>query len=366
MFLMAKKSRQVNLVLSGGGVKGIAYAGVFETAEKRGYRWGNIAGVSVGAIAGAFAASGFNYYEMWESMKRFDFKGIQIKRVSEKLPVIYDYLQFARSTRSTGPESIRMFLNRSNFRSSEITDIGERDINAENRNLLDNIIVYSKNGCIFDGDILEEWCAAELRKKGIRTFGDLKGGKKDTANPEGYKVRMTGVDCNRARLVVLPDDARFYGIDPDELEVAKAVRISTCIPFVFKPVVLSKKEDGKVKNYNLVDGGVFDRFPYWAIDRSNTPTVGFKLDGGEKKGFFSLDNALNILKSLVSAVHDIGVPKDGGNYIKHVGSIDTSKVHTINFNLSEEDKLYLFRNGRLTAINLFNRFEKDSPRDRLL
>jgi len=32
---------------------------------------------------------------------------------------------------------------------------------------------------------------------------------------------MTAVDANRGRIVVLPDDISYYGIDPDRLEVAK-------------------------------------------------------------------------------------------------------------------------------------------------
>ena len=47
----------LNLVLGGGGIKGIEYAGAFNVAEKRGYHWGNIAGVSAGALAGSYLAA---------------------------------------------------------------------------------------------------------------------------------------------------------------------------------------------------------------------------------------------------------------------------------------------------------------------
>lgn len=354
---MAYANKILNLVMSGGGVKGIAYVGMFEVAEKRGIRWANISGVSAGALAGAFAASGCNAYEMWDAMGSFDFKGIQLSNITKKVPAVARYLDFVNQTGLRGPESIRTFLGQ-NVYTWQTGAFGSNFQRAENReSLLSNIITYVKEGCLFDGDYLEEWVAKILAKKGIRTFGDLRGGAVDKLNPWGYRVRMTGVDCNRAKMVVLPDDVEFYGIDPDRFEVAKAVRISTCVPFAFKPVELKKQEGNTVRTYNLVDGGVFDRFPYWLIDSSQRTTVGFKLSGGEKPGFFSIDTPLNILKSLISAVQDIGIPEDAENNIKYIGEINTTKVHFLDFDLSKEEKDYLFNAGRQTAINLFNEFE---------
>lgn len=354
---MSYVNKKINLVMSGGGVKGIAYVGMFEAAERRGYKWGNIAGVSAGAMAGSLAASGYSAYEMWKEMGVFDFKGIQMSNIPNQVPAVARYLEFLRQTRSTGPESIRDFLSRS------VSPVQTRDdeLIADSRgNMLQNIITLSKAGCLFDGDNLEEWVYKALAKKGVRTFADLRGGTVDQLNPGSYKVRVTGMDLNRAKMVVMPDDMTFYGIDPDSFEVAKAVRISTCVPFAFKPVEVKKQEGGKVKTYNLVDGGVFDRFPYWLIDTSNSPTVGFKLSGGEKPGFFSIDTALNVLKSLISAVQDIGIPKTAENNIKFIGEIDTTKVHFLDFNLSDEVKEYLFNAGRQAANLTFNKFEQKS------
>jgi len=335
---MPYAQNKLDLVMSGGGVKGIAYVGVHEVSERRGYRWGNIAGVSAGALAGAFMASGMNAYDMWKSMERFDFKGIKKANISKKVPAVERYMEFIRTTGRSGPESINEFLR-------------------TRGNLLETIKIYSKEGSLFDGDLLEEWVSKELAAKGVRTFADLRGGKVDKYNPRGYKVRMTGVDLNRAKMVVLPDDMEFYGIDPDKFEVAKAVRISTCVPFAFKPVEIKKVEGNGMRTYNLVDGGVFDRFPYWLIENSESTTIGFKLSGGEKPKFFSVDTALGVLKSLISAVQDIGIPKSVENNIKYIGEIDTTKVHYLDFDLSDEEKDYLFNAGRQTAIHTFNKFE---------
>jgi NTE family protein len=339
---MSYSQSKLNLVMSGGGIKGIAYVGMHEVAGRRGYRWGNMAGVSAGALAGAFIASGMNAYEMWNSMQRLDFKGIKMGNITQKVPAVERYMEFVRTTGHSGPESINEFL-------------------SVRGNLLDTVMILSKEGSLFDGDLLEEWTSKELAAKGVRTFADLRDGKIDKCNPRGYKMRMTGVDLNRAKLVVLPDDVEFYGMDPDEFEVAKAIRISTSVPFAFKPVELKKYEGNSVKTYNVVDGGVFDRFPYWLIDNSENTTVGFKLSGGEKPKFFSVDTALGVLKTLISAVQDIGVPQNVENNIKFIGEIDTTKVHYLDFDLSSEEKDYLFNAGRQTAIHTFNKLEHNRP-----
>ena len=53
------KNLNVNLVLGGGGIKGIAYVGMLESAEKKGISFKNISGVSAGAIAGACFGAGY-------------------------------------------------------------------------------------------------------------------------------------------------------------------------------------------------------------------------------------------------------------------------------------------------------------------
>ena len=49
---MFKGNKSLNLVLSGGGVKGIAYIGAFKALDLDGWKVLNIAGVSAGAMVG--------------------------------------------------------------------------------------------------------------------------------------------------------------------------------------------------------------------------------------------------------------------------------------------------------------------------
>jgi predicted acylesterase/phospholipase RssA len=72
-------------------------------------------------------------------------------------------------------------------------------------------------------------------------------------------------------MVVLPTDATAYGLDPDELDVSLAVRMSMGIPFFFFPLRLKKSY--------MVDGGLLSNFPLELFDTGSLPpwpTLGFR------------------------------------------------------------------------------------------
>lgn len=52
------KSKDVALVLGGGGARGIAHIGAIEVLSERGYNITSIAGTSMGALVGGLYASG--------------------------------------------------------------------------------------------------------------------------------------------------------------------------------------------------------------------------------------------------------------------------------------------------------------------
>lgn len=79
-----QKNNLINVVLAGGGVKGIAYIGVFEVAEQKGFKVSNIAGVSAGALAGSIVASGYNSFELKEILNKFDLGKIEVDSIPKK------------------------------------------------------------------------------------------------------------------------------------------------------------------------------------------------------------------------------------------------------------------------------------------
>jgi NTE family protein len=53
-----RKSKDVALVLGGGGARGIAHIGGIEVLEERGYNITSVAGTSMGALVGGIYAGG--------------------------------------------------------------------------------------------------------------------------------------------------------------------------------------------------------------------------------------------------------------------------------------------------------------------
>ena len=353
---MPEHGTSLNLVLSWGGIKGIAYIGMLDILEKRGFSIANIAGVSAGALVGSLIGAGYKSDELLTIMSEFDFKGIEINNIEKKVPVVEEYLRYTRKNRIKPPDSIFNFLNMEyiNQRNKEGSLIS--DISEYRGSLLKSIINYSKQGFLLDGDYLEEWLAQALRRKGIRTFADLRGGAVDKQNPNGYKVRMTAVDATRNTIIKIPDDLTYYGYIPDNVEVAMAVRMSTCVPFAFKPVELRAKEGDPAKVYNIIDGGVLDNFPYWLLDCSSYKyTAGFRLGSGKKK-LFSLTTPLVVYKMIVSIIRDLGIPKNTCK-LKNISIINTGKISFLDFKLSEKDRMFLYRSGRNSAEKFMNLYQ---------
>ncbi|WP_114296251.1 patatin-like phospholipase family protein [Anaerobacterium chartisolvens] len=364
-------NKAYNIVLSGGGIKGVAYTGVFEAAEKEGIRWNNIAGVSAGALAGAFTAAGYSAMELKKVLSEFNFSKIQIKDIPKRVPAVSEFIEFnrqlteARRMQADADKAIEYFLCRRHTDMRGALNRGGMECDGYRGAMLDNISKLSKRGYLCDGDYLEEWVSKSLLLKGVKTFGDLRTGKPDKMNPRGYKIRMTAVDINRVKMVVLPDDIAFYGMDPDKLEVAKAVRMSTAVPFAFKPVEIKKWKGNYAKKYSMIDGGVFDGFPYWLVDNENSAsTLGFRLVGSDKKKLLSINTPLNILKALICAVHDIGVDKSIPP-VKYVADINTSNISFLDFNLDEEEKAYLINEGRKAATDFFNKLNITRPKKKI-
>lgn len=84
---------------------------------------------------------------------------------------------------------------------------------------------------------------------------------------------MVATDLVHGRGIVLPDDLPLFGIDPARFPVARAVRASAAVPFVFEPVIIRSQVTGE--EIVLADGALAARFPLQIVE-SGTPTLGFR------------------------------------------------------------------------------------------
>jgi NTE family protein len=232
---------RADLVLEGGGVKGIALVGAVQALAEAGYSFPRVAGTSAGAVVGAVLAA----------MQR---RGEPLTTLGEIARTL-DYRRF----RDRGlPGSL---LGPWGF-------------------LTDGLSVLVEGGA-YEGDYLEGWVRGVLADLGVQTFGDLRtmDPDDDGALHHRYGLVVMVSDLSRRRLAQLPWDYADYGLDPDDQDVAGAVRASASIPYFFEPVLLA----GHRGTSTLVDGGLLSNYPIGAFDRLDEapprwPTVGVRLD----------------------------------------------------------------------------------------
>jgi NTE family protein len=225
--------RRCDLVLGGGGVKGLAHIGVLLALEEAGYDVVRVAGSSAGAVVGAMAVAGVPAAKVRERFAELDFTGF----------VLADVVERFSSARAIGRLVARW--------SPDPTDP-------------------------------LAWIGEVLAACGVETFRDLAVDDPDPEDPpeRRYRLVVRCLDVVQRRVVRLPWDYERYGLDPDEQSVARAVRASMSIPFVYDPVPIGER-DGEPLGL-LIDGGLTSGFPVDILDRrdggpARWPTFGVRL-----------------------------------------------------------------------------------------
>ena len=106
----------------------------------------------------------------------------------------------------------------------------------------------------------------------MRTFADLV--HPEFADDPRFRSRLQVIasDVTTHELLVLPRDATKLGIEPDELDVALAVRMSMSIPVFFEPVRFENPKTGET--HVIVDGGMLSNFPVWLFDCDDGDAAG--------------------------------------------------------------------------------------------
>ncbi|MEQ4210417.1 patatin-like phospholipase family protein [Actinopolymorpha sp. B9G3] len=229
------EARKADLVLEGGGVKGIGLVGALHELDRAGYEFPRVAGTSAGAVAGALVAAGMPMDELQKIMLEVDYRKFCDKSPLDRIPVV--------------GKSLSMLVQRG----------------------------------IYEGDYLQEWLGRQLEKQGVKTFADLQIDDPDAtlAEDQRFSLVVMATDLTLGQLVRLPwDYRRIYGLDPRTQPVVDAVRASMSIPFFFEPFTLTNPKTGM--DSTLVDGGVLSNFPIDAFDRTDGqpprwPTFGIKL-----------------------------------------------------------------------------------------
>jgi NTE family protein len=305
-------------VFEGGGVKGIAFVGALQAFEEAGYRWQNIAGTSAGAVASALTAAGYTAAELREIMEtRVEFRRMMDAGTLGRVPLAGQWL---------------------------------------------NLLVHEG---FYRGDyfleVMRMLLSEKLGKERV-TFANFTLPKERFDSEEAYlsrfKYRLHVVASNitRSELMVLPQEVTRLGLDPDEFEVALAVRMSISIPYFFMPVRVAEAANPRSKQW-VVDGGLLSNFPIRYFDapageEPAWPTFGLLLwepTAGQPR-YERIRSLLSMTRAMVrtmNTAHDRKALEEAD--LRRIVKIPTGHISATDFDLTPADRAWLIESGYRAA-----------------
>jgi NTE family protein len=308
-----------DLVFEGGGVKGIGLAGAYCALLERGVRPKRVAGTSAGAITAALVAAGYESAELDDILLKVPFARFKDTAWEDRVPVV--------------GHPLSVLLQRG----------------------------------IYEGGFFREWMRELLAAKGVRTFGQL-ADPEATELKDRYRLKVIVSDVTHRRLLVLPDDAPSLGVEPDDHEVAYAVRMSMSIPIFFEPVMHRNPRTGR--DHLIVDGGMLSNFPVWLFDAEKGqpprwPTFGMLLVEADPKVPIahrvqaresgSIIDYVRALASTMMEAHD-RLYLEKATFVRTV-PIPTLGVSTTEFDITPERVHALYESGRKAAFDFLDRWD---------
>ncbi|HEV3266156.1 MAG TPA: patatin-like phospholipase family protein [Acidimicrobiales bacterium] len=315
-------SMPADLVLEGGGVKGIGLVGAMLVLDEAGYRFPRIAGTSSGAIAASLAAA--------------------IQQAGRSLSLLRQYLGTVDYLRFEDKSLIRRLTGGLGSAAHLLLDMG-----------------------LFSGDYLVEWLSPILADLGVTSFGQLEippGEDPGASIPEGqrYRLLVLASDITRRTLVRMPWDYPIYGLPAGEQSIVAAVRASMSIPFFFEPVRMKTKPstspeygDWPGGTVTLVDGGMLSNFPLQSFDRadqapSRWPTFGIKLSArqiqmsADRPAANTVGEAIDCLRTMITEWDRYHLDTEAA---RSTIFVDCGTINSTDFGLTLQDQQQLFDSG---------------------
>lgn len=188
----------IGVAFSGGGIRGIAHAGVLKALDENGIKIDAIGGTSAGSIVATLYAMGYKPYYIYVLFKKYAQEIINMGNI----PIINGIGSFLKNKK-----------------------IGFAGIN--------------------DGTSLENICNELASRKGVKVIGDIK-----------MPLVIPAVDIKEAKEYIFTNCAPRNNPNDDyitEIAIGKAVRASSSFPAVFCPC--------EFKNHMFMDGGALDNVP---------------------------------------------------------------------------------------------------------
>ncbi|MBI2119287.1 MAG: patatin-like phospholipase family protein [Elusimicrobia bacterium] len=293
--------RHVNLVLEGGGVRGLAHIGAIQELEKQGFKFKSFAGTSVGAIGAAFLAVGYT--------------GKQLEKIMEQTdPRIFTDGK-SRPTWFTG--------------------------------LLSKLKLSTQAG-LYEGNHFEEWVRNIIFERYVESTGQIK-------DPTFQDLLDQGVDLNIvATDLTTRDRFIFNAKNSPQVEVYKAVRASASFPYFYRPPTI--RINGDLHYFS--DGGIVSNRPIDIFKGEEEDTIVLGLSNadlvdevakiflGDTHWMVKLnDTGSTILDMLAARVksHDLNAQRQSQDWNEI--SIETQDVRIMEVNLNKSKRKELIDRG---------------------
>jgi len=330
---------KADAVFEGGGVRGIAHAGaLLEAEENFGYEWQNVAGTSAGAIIAALVAAGYRASEIRDIIWNLDFAQLMDKGWEDRLGEIL-----------LAPARLIPRLGR----------------------VLPYLPSLLKDFGIYEGKRFQTLVQEYLALKGKHVYGDLLMPGFEDDPKYRYRLRVIASDLTAGRMLVLPDDIKEFGIEPDKLSIALSLRMSMSIPFFFEPVKLYNPTTKLT--HIIVDGGMLSNYPIWLFDVPprqplEWPTLGFNIyepvpdEDGPPDPFYPAPRNISNPIEFVTALQSTSFSAMDRRYVskRHWArtiAISAVGVKSTEFDLTDENKQQLLDSGRSAAHSFLSTFD---------
>ena len=272
-----KKPRQsVGLVLSGGGAKGIAHAGVIQALEENGIPIDYIAGTSMGAIVGSLYASGYTPKEIIDLILSDSFSSWSTGKINPSLT--YYCLKPEQS-----PAIVKMNIGKKE--SGLSTSILPSSFISPFPMNIGFVEVFTPHTAVCEGDF----------------------------NKLFVPFRCVTSDVFNKKKVVMSKG-----------DLGEAVRMSMTFPVAFKPI----EKDG----LPMFDGGIYDNFPVDVMKADFAPDIIIGIDVTTHETP-DLNNLYSQLESMIIQQDDYNLDEKDGIKIhinlKEYNLLDFPKANEI-------------------------------------
>ena len=202
---------KLGLALSGGGVRGIAHAGVLRALEENNIKVNMIGGTSSGSLVAALYGMGYGPYYIYELFKKY---GKEITGIN-------------KMTFATGVNSILL-----------------------NKRL--------KLSGLNTGESIEKIYNELAEQKGMKTISDIK-----------MPIAIPAVDITESNEYIftntIPHKSKNKKFYINNISIGKAVRASSSFPVVFSPC--------DFENHKFLDGGTLDNVPAFQVKKLGADKV---------------------------------------------------------------------------------------------